>query len=105
PTKPIPSPARHTLSLHDALPIWSGLSAERTRRRRSAGPRGSDPFGQGCFSHIELTSADLGLACVVVRLCRTQTLLGLGVGPLTRSEEHTSELQSRFELVCRPLLE
>src|SRR5207249_7073265 len=23
----------------------------------------------------------------------------------TRSEEHTSELQSRFELVCRPLLE
>src|SRR5699024_11717423 len=26
-----------------------------------------------------------------------------GYGP--RSEEHTSELQSRFELVCRPLLE
>src|SRR5437868_12487338 len=24
---------------------------------------------------------------------------------LTRSEEHTSELQSRFDLVCRPLLE
>src|SRR5699024_12739194 len=26
-------------------------------------------------------------------------------GPALRSEEHTSELQSRFELVCRPLLE
>src|SRR6266513_6190866 len=25
--------------------------------------------------------------------------------PLTRSEEHTSELQSRFEIVCRLLLE
>src|SRR5699024_12514988 len=25
--------------------------------------------------------------------------------PLTRSEEHTSELQSRFDLVCRLLLE
>ena len=24
---------------------------------------------------------------------------------LPRSEEHTSELQSRFDLVCRPLLE
>src|SRR5207249_8594648 len=31
----------------------------------------------------------------------------LGQGPLvgTRSEEHTSELQSRFDLVCRLLLE
>src|SRR5699024_1930652 len=38
---------------------------------------------QGRLAHIELTSADLGLACVVVRLCRTQTLLGLGVGPMT----------------------
>src|SRR5687768_18005892 len=26
-------------------------------------------------------------------------------GGLTRSEEHTSELQSRLHLVCRPLLE
>src|SRR3712207_8140257 len=28
-----------------------------------------------------------------------------GVGPTTRSEEHTSELQSRQYLVCRLLLE
>src|SRR2546429_4397527 len=28
-----------------------------------------------------------------------------GIGPLTRSEEHTSELQSRLHLVCRLLLE
>src|SRR5699024_12272316 len=27
------------------------------------------------------------------------------VGEVTRSEEHTSELQSRFDLVCRLLLE
>src|SRR5699024_12654930 len=33
---------------------------------------------------------------VAQRLHRAQT---------DRSEEHTSELQSRFELVCRPLLE
>src|SRR5699024_11776057 len=32
---------------------------------------------------------------------------GVALGPLTgkRSEEHTSELQSRFDLVCRLLLE
>src|SRR5207249_5772514 len=29
----------------------------------------------------------------------------LGEGPAARSEEHTSELQSRFDLVCRLLLE
>src|SRR5699024_11317925 len=28
-----------------------------------------------------------------------------GIGTHTRSEEHTSELQSRFDLVCRLLLE
>src|SRR5699024_12245977 len=28
-----------------------------------------------------------------------------GLGALRRSEEHTSELQSRFDLVCRLLLE
>src|SRR5699024_11221114 len=31
-------------------------------------------------------------------------VLGPGAGE-PRSEEHTSELQSRFDLVCRPLLE
>src|SRR5207249_8279602 len=37
---------------------------------------------------------------------RCQTLFPLKNDPLTpRSEEHTSELQSRFDLVCRLLLE
>src|SRR5699024_12764874 len=34
-----------------------------------------------------------------------RTLRDLGCGPRERSEEHTSELQSRFDLVCRLLLE
>src|SRR5699024_12634019 len=29
----------------------------------------------------------------------------VSLGKTRRSEEHTSELQSRFDLVCRPLLE
>src|SRR2546427_9438027 len=32
-------------------------------------------------------------------------LTGIGAGPMTRSEEHTSELQSQSNLVCRLLLE
>src|SRR5207249_9936351 len=31
--------------------------------------------------------------------------MGISGVPCTRSEEHTSELQSRFDLVCRLLLE
>src|SRR2546422_1747029 len=39
-------------------------------------------------------------------LVRTLTdLYGLGPAILSRSEEHTSELQSRLHLVCRLLLE
>src|SRR5437868_10530775 len=37
------------------------------------------------------------------RTKRTETMYGMG--GVARSEEHTSELQSRFDLVCRLLLE
>src|SRR5699024_12066229 len=36
---------------------------------------------------------------------RDRSRSGTGTRPTTRSEEHTSELQSRFDLVCRLLLE
>src|SRR5699024_11309836 len=42
----------------------------------------------------------IGLFCLAGRLC-----IGDFAGGITRSEEHTSELQSRFDLVCRLLLE
>src|SRR5699024_11649880 len=44
----------------------------------------------------------LGLSTVSVRKSYDISELGLSEG---RSEEHTSELQSRFDLVCRLLLE
>src|SRR5690606_42139708 len=42
-----------------------------------------------------------------VEFVKTMKLIGSVKAPLgsTRSEEHTSELQSRENLVCRPLLE
>src|SRR5690606_39468258 len=39
------------------------------------------------------------------RLARDLLRLATGPPPITRSEEHTSELQSRENLVCRLLLE
>src|SRR2546422_5516558 len=66
----------YTLSLHDALPIW-------THRRPGRGRT-------GCRA-----------AC---RWCRPRTRRSRE-GRGCRSEEHTSELQSRLHLVCRLLLE
>src|SRR3989442_14579673 len=74
----------YTLSLHDALPISPDLEAAALAR----GYFGIDvPF----MSHIGLEPVSLAPG-----LARTR---------LPRSEEHTSELQSRPHLVCRLLLE
>src|SRR3712207_8926820 len=79
----------YTLSLHDALPICP----ERQHDRRPFAPR------------------DLGVARQADRPSRLplrrrlQARHGREHGPSARSEEHTSELQSRQYLVCRLLLE
>src|SRR5438309_8623356 len=70
----------YTLSLHDALPISSFHAADFYRLPRN---RGS----------------------ITLRK-ETWTVPGeIPFGAATRSEEHTSELQSQFHLVCRLLLE
>src|SRR2546429_9710695 len=76
----------YTLSLHDALPI-SGIVVKQ--RLRSQIPR----LGK-CFrpNRIILFSAENSEMCGGDKIFR-------------RSEEHTSELQSRLHLVCRLLLE
>src|SRR5690349_23944694 len=66
----------YTLSLHDALPIFTPLSNQTVTRRRTS-------------SNPSLLSAS--------RPKPRQSI--------SRSEEHTSELQSRRDLVCRLLLE
>src|SRR5688500_19272589 len=76
-----PSP----LSLHDALPIYPRASAARPPPPRTAGPR---PPIRRCRSG-DGSSRRRRLRSVRHR----------------RSEEHTSELQSPCNLVCRLLLE
>src|SRR5256885_5797493 len=65
----------YTLSLHDALPIWLGHGGDSL-----------DVVGRQ-------------QACSSTCTSRASSVCG------TRSEEHTSELQSPCNLVCRLLLE
>src|SRR5699024_12654170 len=95
-----PPSASHTLSLHDALPIClcsaQGLQVRYLYEEvlcsihhniyicaRSDCSRFQVVYGVAGKRHGE-------------HLCREN---------ISRSEEHTSELQSRFDLVCRLLLE
>src|SRR5690606_41931967 len=90
----------HTLSLHDALPIYGGAGAgarglrhclhhavlPQLLRERAGCPGACGASGwRGLLHHLRANPA-------------------ADVDP-DRSEEHTSELQSREKLVCRLLLE
>src|SRR5438034_8399298 len=69
-----------TLSLHDALPISVKLGREAAEK---------------CLSRADLKPEDIDLIITV-------SCTGFMI---PRSEEHTSELQSHSDLVCRLLLE
>src|SRR5256885_12154319 len=67
----------YTLSLHDALPIWPARHTDNPLKRMLS----------------------------IKRACMQDSLAAALVTQRGRSEEHTSELQSPCNLVCRLLLE
>src|SRR2546422_8484868 len=77
----------YTLSLHDALPILRPSS--------------------GTCSPSTITSPKSGRSrpLIIFRVTLFPTPEGPSSATVSRSEEHTSELQSRLHLVCRLLLE
>src|SRR5260221_1493567 len=87
----------YTLSLHDALPIFDGATV------------GNQGFGH----HRPLGRLDSARSRAAVKLAAPESgMRGLPTGRVMadlhrsgRSEEHTSELQSHSDLVCRLLLE
>src|SRR5690349_6045486 len=98
-------PELYPLSLHDALPI-SGTPADPLR---GSGRNGAGAiFGAASPSRRRRWSAPTSQGCVVE--VQTRRTNGESRSPSrcpetnTRSEEHTSELQSRRDLVCRLLL-
>src|SRR5205823_13735554 len=93
--KHTPTSEIYTLSLHDALPI--------SPPGPDTSPRGSPEHARRCSESIRAPvqqKNDGWLSGCQDRL--HQVVL---VARLTRSEEHTSELQSLAYLVCRLLLE
>src|SRR5207249_10512510 len=100
---PTPSSAIYTLSLHDALPIL--------RERLLTGEHFIGNEGEGVLVGARIDEIGLAgrlLGGHVIRSSDDRECSGeppAGAQALARSEEHTSELQSRFDLVCRLLLE
>src|SRR5437870_7041115 len=85
--RPPPSTPIYTLSLHGALPISSQIPFIKDQVQRGVNviclsPNSPDALNQVC-----------------------DDARARGIKVITRSEEHTSELQSRGHLVCRLLLE
>src|SRR3712207_8337274 len=83
----------YTLSLHDALPILinSGIWFDKATCAWRTLKRGTVPASKRfCWSRNWLSRSETDSSCTPIR---------------ARSEEHTSELQSRQYLVCRLLLE
>src|SRR5204862_8270146 len=98
----VPTPELYTLSLHDALPIYSNwLIAKAIVERVS---------GQPYAALVDrLLVRPLGLKDSGIYHGDSGAVRGMAQGYAgllpERSEEHTSELQSRRDLVCRLLLE
>src|SRR5699024_11247009 len=101
PVHPLPSVSSHfrhppasrlrPLSLHDALPIL--FDPARARRR-------------GVYRDTVTVQVESGpVPLVEFEHAYEHRRNPLAVCDPIRSEEHTSELQSRFDLVCRLLLE
>src|SRR5690606_40826765 len=95
----------YTLSLHDALPIWELVQYSTT-----------DDAGTFYVTlSFSIRKDREGVEVAAVRYDQTTDswtvdgvnldLLGEDDDTAQRSEEHTSELQSRENLVCRLLLE
>src|SRR5690349_23919347 len=81
------TPEIYTLSLHDALPI-------------------SQLLGLGLSQVLGSIVAIAAVALLAGFDMRVALIAGMALSlSSTRSEEHTSELQSRRDLVCRLLLE
>src|SRR5699024_12333259 len=95
----------YPLSLHAALPIFSAPLELRNSRLMLTM---ETPF-QTMFSRFSSVTVATGVASRFSSLARAMNLSTSSGARATairsRSEEHTSELQSRFDLVCRLLLE
>src|SRR5699024_11354342 len=90
--RPLPPPPSPTLFPYTTL----FRSFSNPQQRHASSTRREPPFRENAPSPSKLK---IPLARV------TRMMASQSRREMTRSEEHTSELQSRFDLVCRLLLE
>src|SRR5687768_18171201 len=83
----------YTLSLHDALPIYHLSTGRLLQPTHDRGQHPAHDLGHAVLVRVDA----VGL--------HQPGLQNDAVQEERRSEEHTSELQSRLHLVCRLLLE
>src|SRR5438874_5676112 len=94
-------PPSYPLSLHDALPICNAFDAGVATAFTL----------QVVEPHLNGPGGDVPIIVHDTKRGRTEVICGQGPAPAKatiahyRSEEHTSELQSRRDVVCRLLLE
>src|SRR5438034_6656333 len=91
-----PPSSSYPLSLHDALPIWA-----KAAETAATWPSGGDWPGT---ARATMTRAARSWSRPR-RTPFTKRSAGTFLALPSRSEEHTSELQSHSDLVCRLLLE
>src|SRR5207253_8733780 len=98
------TPSISTLSLHDALPISLAVSGRTIPPAvvSLASSRSTTTRSPNGLSVIDPVSCSVSVASINPR--RWGFLNGARRRQNPRSEEHTSELQSRGHLVCRLLL-
>src|SRR5438034_7451630 len=89
----MPTTGIYTLSLHDALPIYTA-----SKLASAKGSRWMSPRTNRIRPAASAFPASANVSCRLSRFVR-------GDIQRLRSEEHTSELQSHSDLVCRLLLE
>src|SRR5207248_10133120 len=100
-----PSPTdTYTLSLHDALPIWRAQRLLQLGDRFVEQPHLLERHTQVVMG-LEVGLVDVFVDPLLEALQHILEVLLFVARRLLRSEEHTSELQSPYDLVCRLLLE
>src|SRR5689334_23286933 len=107
-----PWQAWHMLPMASFLAPWNVVAIEACASRwhpAQTGVGGSARASCGCHIHHAAARARMPNACRALRAKRPHALCMLRTPwrfrAVYRSEEHTSELQSQFHLVCRLLLE
>src|SRR5690606_41747612 len=92
----------YTLSLHDALPIFKEIGINNNESLKSLDFLNAT---NEIITRVRIEHNPFLSMCSVRAICEFISAGGEHYLSWNRSEEHTSELQSRENLVCRLLLE